>query len=552
LGFGDVEQLIDVDLHEVVGYRADAYLDGRKVGQRLMPLNVFTSKQAFQGFALANGGASVQITDAMVTGMAEIFRRKAMTTGRKIHLVGREGLDYIRQSDGSVHAVYVSHEEEFVHAPNGDKKIYSLRTAGRDTSPIESDLMHAPALADTPEMRHFLNRLFRINKRDTVAKLLGWFTACFYSQAIRLRRAQFPLLHVYGTAGAGKTKTCQLLSHLHYYLKPPEISMATTLTGFAMKTRLASSASIPLIWDEVKFHEMNIHTKNMITQYLRNNYVAAKSEAGQLRKETGQSYVDLRSYVNGAPLAFIGETMETESAIMERYVAIGRTKQDRGAKLDFDACFSERERLGSVGKAIVAEALVVDLAEMYDKLAAYELAVQEVMPGNSSDESRRVFNYAVTLLGLEKFGDTLSTVFGDAYKVMVEDLKTAVLATVAGDLPKNMSESSKVLDTLAFLTKAETDDQYRLLYGTDYTVAGKYVDLKLQNCFNKYLKHCRNLGLSPLFPEYGRFVAGMKKYPATVDTMCINNENLKDTARVDVFRFDLEILSDEGVDSFRH
>jgi len=553
IGFDNVTQMIDTDNDEVLGYQSDMFLDGKLVGSKLLPMSLFTSRQSFQSFALANGGASVQLTDAQVVGMAEIFRNRAMKLGKTVHMVGREGLDYLRQLDGSVHAVYVSHEEAFVNTNGGPAKEYKLKLAGRESIPLRSNLLHAPKLSGTEEERQFLKKLLKVNKRESVAKMLGWFSAAFYSQAIRLKRSQFPLLHVYGTAGAGKTKTAELMVHMHYYRNDVEIAMATMLTPFAMKSRLASSSSIPIIWDEVKFHEMAPNVKHNITQYLRNNYVAAKSEAGTVRKDSGQSHIDLRGYVNGAPLVFIGETMETETAIAERYVAVALTKQDRvGKQRDFDDVFANRDLMGHIGKSLVADALVVNLDEMASTIAGHEAVVAQCVPGESSDESRRVFNYAVTLYGLDRLDAVINQVFPGEFTEAFIGLRDAMIASVTGDLPRNMSESSKVLDAIAFLTKSETEDQFRLIYGTDYTVEGNTVDLKLQNAFNKYLRHSKSIGMAPLFPDYGRFVAAMRKYPATVDTLCHDNESLKDSARVDVYRFSAAILEKEGVDVFRN
>ena len=552
VGFSNVTQLIDADGHEVTGYQADMYLDGRKTGNKLLPLSTFTSRQALQGFALANGGASVHLTDAQVCGLAELFRKKAMKQDNRIYLVNREGMDYIKQSNGKVHAVYVSHDEFFCNPGDSEPKKYALRSVGRECQPIESDLLLAPELSGSPLERQYLDHLLKSNKPDIVARLLGWFSAAFVSQAVRLKFNQFPLLHLYGTAGAGKTKTAELYSNLHFFHRSPEVAAAATLTNYAMKTRLSASASIPLIWDEVKFHEMSLAAKHQITQYLRNNYAAVKSEAGMMRRDSGMSHVDLREYRNSAPLVFIGETMETETAIAERYVAVALTKQDRaGTQDDFNYCYEHRHMLGHVGKSLVSHALMIDMVEMVASIRAHEKTVANAIVGSSSDDSRRIFNYAVVLYGLDFLSNVIKESFPEEYGERIADLKAAMLAGIRTDLPKNMAESSKTLDVMAYLSKSEIDDQFRLVYGKAYTVGDGTVDLKLQNAFTRYLQYCRSVGLAPLFPDYARFVAAMRKHPATIDVVCIDNEVLKDTHRVDVFRFSTASLDREGVETFR-
>jgi hypothetical protein len=554
IGFDDVWSMVDQASGEVIGYQADMYLDNRKRGKKVITMSNFASRQSFQGFALSQGGASVHLTDSQVVGMAEIFRQKSAKLGKAIKMLGREGMDFILQPDGSVHAVYISHEEAFIGTEGAKGQDYRLKPAGRDCSPLESDLMRAPNLLGTDEEREFLDNLFRINKNDNVGKLLGWFSSAFYSQAIRILRRQYPLLHVYGTAGAGKSQTCLLMLNMHYYKKQTELSMATSLTPHAMKTKLSSSASIPIVWDEVKFHEMRSDVKNNITQYLRNNYIAAISEMGIVKRDNGMSQLDLQKHTNAAPLAFIGETMETETAIADRYVGVGLTKQERNGaagQAAFNHCMRNRSILASIGKTLVSDALVLNMKEVDKEIAAHEVTVGALIPGRSTDESRRIFNYAVTMFGLDRFLKVVDIAFPGEYNEIIDTLKDAVLANIASELPKNMSESSKVLDTIAFLTKKETDDDYRLIFGTDYTVLGTNVDIKLQNSFNKYLRYSRAHGQAPLFPSYDRFVAAMKKHPATIDVLCMDNESLKDSSRVDVFRFDTDTLDTEGVDVFR-
>ena len=552
IGFGDITQLYDSENNETLGYQADMFLDGRKLGNRLMTLNLFSSRQNFQGFALANGGASVHLSDAQVVGMAELFRNKSMKTDNRIYLVSREGMDYIRQQNGKVHAIYVSHDNFYCNPGDDTPRRYALKSVGRDAQPIESDILDAEEVSGTQEELEFIRHLLKSNKTDIVARLLGWFTAAFISQAIRLWKNQFPLLHIYGTAGAGKTKTVELYSNLHFHYRKPEIEAAASLTNFAMKTRLAASASIPVIWDEVKFHEMALHQKNNITQYLRNNYAAVKTSAGTLRKETGQTHVDLREYRNSAPLVFIGETMETETAIAERYVAVALTKQDRAHTTEsFEHCHERRHLLGRIGKSLIQSAMNLDRDEMGKTIKEYEKVVGKSINGSSSDDSRRIFNYAVTLYGLDFFRDTIEPAFPGEFGETLEDMKKALLSTIRGDLPTNMSEASKVLDTFAYLSKTETAEQYRLTFGQDYTTTADTVDIKLRTCFTKYQQYCRSVGNAPLFPSYEKFVAGMRKYPATMDEHCLDNDTLKDTLRVDVFRFSAKVLHQEGLDLFR-
>jgi hypothetical protein len=324
--------------------------------------------------------------------------------------------------------------------------------------------------------------------------------------------------------------------------------MTSSLTPYALKACVSSSASTPVLFDEVKFHTMGSRAE-LIKDTLRNNYVGAQFEAGKLDTHSGESGIVLTKNTNASPLAFIGETMETETALADRYVGVAFTHHDRGTMADFEFVYENRVLLGSIGRTVLSNAMVVDFTEMQAAIKAHSREIGTLL-SDASRESRRVFNYAVTLYGLDQFALALHDTFGNDFDEDIEGLKDAIKANLRQDLPKNMSEASKVLDTFAFLSKKDTEDKYRLVYGQDYTMIQGYLDIKLQSCFVKYQKHCRDTGQIPLFPEYAKLVAAMRRHSAVTDTQCLENAALKDTIRVDVYRFDTELLDGEGVDAF--
>lgn len=553
VGFDNVVQLIDLESGDTSGYQADMYLDGRSLGNKVMNMSLFTSRQNLQGFALANGGASLHLNDAQVVGLAEIFRKKAMKTDNTVYHVNREGLDFMRQTSGNIHALYVSHEEFFQNSGEDEGKQYALKPASGDAHPVKSDILHAPELSGSEDERDLLTNLLHVNKPETVGKLLGWMAAAFVSQAIRLEFRQFPSLHVYGAAGSGKSATCELFANLHYYRKDVESEGIGGVSGHAMKTRLSSTASIPVIWDEYKPHMMRDYVLKDAQQYIRNNYRATKNQNGTVRRDTGISHLDLRNYRNCAPLAFIGETVETETAIAERYVLVPMTKKDKSGLADeFAHCRANRHILGHLGKSLISEGLNLDHAAMKTSIEGYMKIVGETIAGVSvSDDTRRIFNYAVALYGLDLALSAIEPKFSGEFGETFQRLKDGVLSSIRGSLPRNMSESSKVLDSMAFLSKGDTDDDFKLTFGQDYTCTNHSVDIKLRTAFNRYLRHSRAHGIAPLFPIYDKFRAAMEMHPAMIDNMCLDNDTLKDTVQVDVFRFSTDGLSREGIELFR-
>lgn len=76
------------------------------------------------------------------------------------------------------------------------------------------DLMRAASftLDEGPDTKRILRDLFVFNEPAVVARLLGWFSACFLRPFYLVSdRPQFPTLHPFGTAGSGKTQTTLML-----------------------------------------------------------------------------------------------------------------------------------------------------------------------------------------------------------------------------------------------------------------------------------------------------------------------------------------------------
>lgn len=50
-----------------------------------------------------------------------------------------------------------------------------------------------------------LENLFNSHTPETMGKMVGWAAACFYAPMFQLEQKKFPLMHVYGPAGSGKS-----------------------------------------------------------------------------------------------------------------------------------------------------------------------------------------------------------------------------------------------------------------------------------------------------------------------------------------------------------
>lgn len=140
--------------------------------------------------------------------------------------------------------------------------------------------------------------------------------------------------------------------------------------------------------------------------------------------------------------------------------------------------------------------------------------------------------------------------FESRFDDAIENLKNAIMANIKESIPRNLAEASRVLDTMAQLTR-NSDPTVRLEPNIDYIVYPNkgHLELKLRNAYDKYVKYQRSLGLEVLFDSHNAWHMAMVNYGGTV-ARAAPESPLFDSARALVFRLSLEYLDKEGVDSF--
>ncbi len=537
---------------DYLGFEVEVYVDGKPEGVKYIPMSAFSSRGQFHGWA-ANQGGEMLGTDIHVGSLINIMRKKANRSGSVVYAVAREGVDLVVPpgcTDKTKFDVVWASTTEVI--ATGDTKYRFVSQWGKDGY-SGTDLMNAPELTKD-EDTEFVDHLLRINSDENLAKMLGWFSASFLTQLIRREMDQFPLLQVFGQAGAGKSATVKLLNGMHYYLKKPRQMASSGQTFFPIMTAVGTSASIPVVFEEMKPRQMQKQYKDQIQNLFRSNYSGDVNARGAVNKDKGQSELGVTDFNNSAPLVFVGEAIEDQSAIMERCVVVSLTKAARfGRGPDFAYCQAHATTMGKIGKTLVQAALSTNYIDLGNQIRACHKSLCEGLSEAVSDEHvRSLFNLAVALVGLEFFRETMSRIFGDRYDERIGELSDAIRGNVMNNIPNNMSECARVLDVMSQLSRND-DPNYRLQQGVDYTFDkdGKHMDLKVRTAYAKYVKWQRSLGMEVLFDTESAFITGLSTYSGTVRRSCPDNEILFDSVKAVVMRLSLATLEKEEVDSFK-
>lgn len=152
-----------------------------------------------------------------------------------------------------------------------------------------------------------------------LVQLAGWFFATFAAPMVRrVTGGPFPLLMVFGTPEAGKTtilelfqRLCGLAGALH----------SSTDTKFANIELLASSNTLPVVFDE--------HRRTDVNRYRANLYPALREAYNAGIQSRGQKDLSVARYHLTAPVAIGGETPFRDPALLDRTIHV---KLERAGK----------------------------------------------------------------------------------------------------------------------------------------------------------------------------------------------------------------------------
>jgi len=550
LSYTNVAMLFDALTDEVRGFLATVLLDGKPRGEQALGLDMFMSKQKYQQFALLNGGI-MQGTDTQVSAVAGCLREMAVQSGQTIYVLHREGLDIIPRpgaKEGVLDTVWVSPQgvETFDTSPMQ----YQFKPMFMRQGAFKSDLLDAPDLKGSEEEAAVVESLFKMNQPFVVGALLGWMVSTFHRALYRRLYSKFPLCHVYGQAGAGKSETLLSLLRLFYVHHKSELLQADSSTRYGIEGTIQSSSSLPVILDEYKPGAMRAGRHEMFLALFRAAYNEGAVRKGGGDGELGSGWRDLQEHTFTAPILFIGESLETQTAVLERSIVVPMAKTGlAGRDAHHRAVVRGGLVLSSIGREIMRSVFVLDHESFREMVDAN---IEEVRALAFKRENHRVmFNLAVPLSGLDYLKNVLSLHFSDRFSEPIARMREAFLDMRNHPSVVVMPEAAKVMNSLAFISKTEDSmDELGLKVGRDYCFpAPGLIDLRVRNCYITYSAWCRHKGQTALFPSEDAFIGGLSNYSATADRVCMDSP-LKDSPQARVFRFNIAAMEEEGVEPF--
>ena len=549
LGFSNVMELISASTNLLSVIEADVNVGGKMLGRKVFELDSFNSVNNFNKVTMPFG-QSFSGNDVQARGMMMRLLEKARKAKNTMYVVSREGLDIVSlpfSDDPTLQKDFLVWSDIKQVTPQPDVAATGLQMKfvgfPEQSGQFRTDLSQAPNLpvwlkeGDNKELlRQVLENLFQCQKPAYLSKLIGWSVACHYRMMFHKIHSQFPLLHINGAAGQGKTVMAGLVANFHYYRQAPKM-LTPTSTLFAVSYAASGSSSIPLILDEFKPSEMKQDTYDRFKLMMRDAYNCRNTERGGGNRDNSD-YRAVHTTALSAPICFIAEAAESESALMERVVMLTLSKppvvqaQRYHRKVSF--ALEHKHVLGILGSYMAAQivqkyslgALRKDFEVIYSQ-ARKELMLQageektlsaEDLKTKSAAKERTVYNYSVVKFGLIKLKALLFGIFGKEFDHMMLQMIEETFSTVKDIQTQTVPEWLKVLNTLADMSMVNNQENYYCQKNFDYAIVefnGKTcLELYTRSFYTKYRMYCAASRTKPLFPNDAAFVHGLSSLPS--------------------------------------
>jgi hypothetical protein len=551
LSFANVHILKSPQTGQVSCYEADVLINGKLIGRQTLELDIFGGLAAFNKFAGRHSHA-LQGSDAHVRGLMMRIAEKGKKDGKTFYVLNREGLDMVNIT----HHEDPDLREPFMVWADNKGVLLEPRIAAKEfqfsfqgypdpRGTFRTDISDAPELTAWLEepgnkalLRDMLSNLLTCQQPNVIGKMVGWYVAAFYRMLFHKVYGKFPILHINGAAGAGKTEmTKTFLSFFFYQQEPKVLTPGSTL--FAIQQHLAGSASIPLAMDEYKPHEMPPDLHGKIKLMLRDAYNCRDVTRGGGTRDSD----DYRSLYNtqlAAPMVVIAEAAEEEAAVMERVVLCTVVRPPASISMKWSTRFHLAERnkhvlaiLGQyMASGIVLEYNVDKLTEEFDVLLqqaqdTFMLSEKDLKAGLSEEalklkqgaKERTVFNYTVVKFGLRKFRELVRDIFDGEFEDTFQTLEDSVYDRMSDLLPSTQAEWIKVLNKMATMSVSVDGTSPVAIRPSREYVLGSYqghpaLILSARATYHRYRAYCKSISERPLFPGDHAFLSALKDSPA--------------------------------------
>ena len=526
----------------------------RKITNFTIELQDYHTEQQQDGSVERRTGAKALLKSKGINceGVAEIFIAESMWRSKSNFVIEIEGIANLSFMGSDMDVQRIKH---YVFTKQADEagKITAVFTAGvlrqkvgindlmvyvepdgsinqlgvRDTHYLNADIVCPPALLNEPvaqrkdeKVQEALLSLMSVNEAFKVGMILGWHAAAHFKTQFVVGYNQFPLLSLWGPAGAGKSKTAELFCFLNgcdYTAEWSPIN-AAKVSEWALIDYCSSTTTSPRILDEANESKMR-GRYFQFAEVLKSAWGNISIARGTIRKSGGTSKgrTGART-VNipiSAPLIALSEQSMTMPALQHRCIQVFLTKDGRESPecyAAFEKAMASKPQLKALGKALMIKALTTKTDTVKVKISQ----ALESIPTAYDDRPR--YSFAVLLVGLGLLGEVCAELeFGVGDRI--EELKQAVLLHVHSSiteilLDKARSDIDSVISDMGLMASVtQAGLSKELIEGVHYMVHQGDLILDYRSAFPLYTHYCAKNRRDVIIKDIRQFRALIRQEP---------------------------------------
>ena len=383
-----------------------------------------------------------------------------------------------------------------------------------------------PAL-DAKAMEQAIRAMFSFNVPQVAVPLSLWFLSAFFKPHYQETFSQFPLLFVFGEAGAGKTTSVLKLRRL-FAMDDVSLKSISDVTQFSLMAACNSSNMIPLILDEYKPMMMKETQSQLVSRLIRGAYNSSRGERGTAQQE-------IVAYYYRAPIVLLGEQSIIETAVQHRVIEVQLTRQyiNKIPKELFDAL--DDIKLESIGKMFLTFAMAINPDEVK---TSYTKAMTSLIEDGLALPERPLFNNGVLkntlhylIEFLSQFGIDLDKFLFDKFEEYIKYLKSG--NTIIDSLI-NKNDVVKIIEVFNQMADFTTA-QVNIIPNSHYAYKDGFIHLDIESIYPLFAKYNKDYNLGLFDPGYVSFMKMLQKesFCATLGRATTIGDRVKVIATLD-------------------
>jgi len=391
------------------------------------------------------------------------------------------------------------------------------------TANIALDLRSVPMfdLKDSNGVNTLI-KLLKSNSASIMGPIFGWTCATWLKEHLRTKGTDrhFPLLHLWGPAGIGKTdmsKLMMILGGADYYHSHSPIAAPST-TPFVLKEETCLSTTIPRIIDEVNEMKMGKLKYDVIRDCMKSSATGLAMAQGRIGRANNGVVYEQR--LSTAPLVVLATQPILEKEIVDRAITVQLTSKDKNFGdhiANFEQARDNGEHLFPIARMLMEEAVTTSPEWVHTTLREAKALLPEGL------QNRPAKNWQVVLLGFSFFERALQRRGQDIPMELALICQLLKDVTVRGLneqrdkilLRLEQQEVDVIVERFSEMAmQIDSNNQPKLVPGIHYIKEKGDLHIFAQAVFPMYLVYMRSQGKNPELADYRQFkdLIGVRPY----------------------------------------